>query len=304
MAQAQYKLPELRREHIELIPEFSGQPEIFHRFLEISEKLVKRFANIEDPSDFQNEMLLSSILSKIKGPAARIVHSSSFSNWCELREALINSYSDKRDGVTIGLELAQLRQTNETPFQFFEKIQRLLNLQVAYFRSHTSAVEAETLIKYSRAFALRVLLKGLKDPIGSLMRARNPEDLNSAMNLLTNDFQYHGYNVNFFSHSNHKQFKQVQPQRPIFKPDNNNYQHFTRQTPRFPQNQNHPSTFQNRQSVSTQPTYKPTPMSVSTVHNKPHFNNYNMDCNETPEDNTVPQDSSFLETGPVNNQSP
>lgn len=50
---------------------------------------------------------------------------------------------------------------------------------------------ADTVYEFSRKLALRVFLKGLREPIGSLMRTKNPLDLNSALNMLTNDFQFH-----------------------------------------------------------------------------------------------------------------
>ena len=63
-------LPVLKQEYLNMIPDFYGETSLLPRFLEISEKLVKKFYNTKDVSDFQNEYLMSSILAKIKGEAA------------------------------------------------------------------------------------------------------------------------------------------------------------------------------------------------------------------------------------------
>lgn len=49
--------------------------------------------------------------------------------------------------------------------------------------------ESKILCTCLREYALRVLLRGLRDPICSLMRTRKPTDLNETLNMLTNDFQ-------------------------------------------------------------------------------------------------------------------
>ncbi|MGG2622883.1 hypothetical protein, partial [Pseudomonas aeruginosa] len=72
---------------------------------------------------------------------------------------------------------------------FYNKIQHLLNLQISYAKMHSPAEEARILSEYFKNYALRVLLRGLRDPIGSSMRTKNPTDLNIALYMLTNDFQ-------------------------------------------------------------------------------------------------------------------
>lgn len=295
-------VPELKKVHIDLIPEFSGEPEIFNRFIEISEKLVNKFANLEDPLDFQNEMLLSSILSKIKGKAAQVVHSNSFGNWTELKECLVNAYCDKRDACTLGIEIANCRQTgNENSFQFYERLQKLLNLQIAHFKTTETPVKATILSDYAREFTLRVLLRGLRDPIGSLMRAKDPQDLPSALNMLTNDFQYTN-ETSFFA----KNVVKPPGKPPNLTPQNRNYRSYTPQTGYNPPNhgnnsqnptakgssyrpygqQNTPNQGSQDRRGWTSPgnsQYRPTPMSISTNNSRQQFtprrlfnNNINM----------------------------
>jgi len=60
----------LRKEYLDMITEFSGETQILSTFLKICEKLLNKFYNNYDVGDFQNEYLMSTILSKIKGSAA------------------------------------------------------------------------------------------------------------------------------------------------------------------------------------------------------------------------------------------
>lgn len=114
-------VPILKKEYVEMIPEFHGEPELLSRFLEIREKLVTKFLNITDPNDFQNECLQSSILAKIKGPAATIVHNSRFSTFNDLKTILINAYSDKRDELTLTAKLVDLKQVGGHTHRFLSK---------------------------------------------------------------------------------------------------------------------------------------------------------------------------------------
>lgn len=279
----------LKSEYLNMIPEFHGETELLPRFLEICEKLVTKFYITANPADFQNEYLMSSILSKVKGDAMLSISSCVIKNWSNLKTALLNTYSDKRDAYTLNIELVELRQGNENAFEFYNKIQHILNLKTAYITVHSDVPEAEVLIEYSRNLALRVLLRGLKDPIGSLMRAKNPADLNSALNMLTNDFQIESTKhsdksfvkkPNFQPKQNQQHnFKFYQPPQPTYfasnfpRPSNNL---FNNNRPNFIQRppQPKPSTSNQNSGPPRNQYYKPTPMSISTQNTfRPQQNN-------------------------------
>lgn len=183
------QVPVLKPEFLSMIPEFNGEPELLPRFLEISEKVVNRFYNPHNIDDFQNEYLMSSIRSKIVGKAALNLSGLVLNTWQDLKTNLLYAYADKRDSYTLCLELSNLKQGNENAFDFYNKIQKLLNLQTCYLKTHHSPNEANVLAAYFTNYALRILLRGLKEPIGSLMRTKNPKNLAEALNMLTNDFQ-------------------------------------------------------------------------------------------------------------------
>lgn len=271
--------PVLKKEYLDMVPEFRGETELLPRFIQICEKLVLKFYNRENEADFENEYLMSSLLAKIKGQAAINISCCTITSWNELKIALINAYSDKRDVYTLGIEITELKQNhNESPFDYYNKIQKLLNLQISYISTHFPH-EARSLTQYCRNYALRVLLRGLREPVGSLMRTKNPQDLNTALNMLTNDFQLEtrprlDKNVTNNTKFNQKPFANI-PQRPITYPQQ--YQRPNLQLPstsrmpfnpnRNPTNPNYNPNFQNRnvfRPTGNQNYPKPTPMSIST----------------------------------------
>lgn len=180
--------PELKSEYLKMVPDFSGEPELLPRFIQICEKLVQKFYNKVDVNDFQNDYLMDSIMSKIKGEAQQNLSSCVISNWTELKTALLTTYADKRDVQTLVIEMCSLRQYSESAFEFHNKIQKMTNLQTSYISSHNMD-GADHIKKFVLDLGLRTFLRGLKEPLGSLMRTKNPSSLNDALNVLTNDFQ-------------------------------------------------------------------------------------------------------------------
>lgn len=254
--------PTLKKEYLDMIPEFNGEPTMLNRFITICDKIVNKFFVTSNVEDFQNEYLFSSILAKLKGQALDIVVNSNTYAWNDVKQILIASYLDKRDCFTLNLEMAELKQENgESPFKFYEKVQKLLNLQIAFFVNKEPAAK-DVLCTYARQLALRVMLRGLQEPLGSLMRTKNPKTLEEALNMLTNDFQFK--NNKFFqtSRPNIPQKPQYMPiRKPMpnhqFHQHNPNYLH--RQPHNQPQRHIVPNSIQR-----TNQTYQPTPMSIST----------------------------------------
>lgn len=302
----------LKSEYLNMIPEFNGEQQLLPRFIEICEKLVNKFYNTEDENDFQNEYLMSSILAKIKGKAAINISSNIIRTWDDLKLALLNTYSDKRDVYTLNLELAELRQNNnESPFEFFHKVQHLLNLQITYLTNKIVPAEREILAQFCKNVAVRVFLRGLKEPLGSLMRTKKPDDLNQALNIMTNDF-----NLEYKQKSNQRQSicNHYNPimNRPnhnptISKPSNQNlnlrpqfsnfrpYNQQNQFSNQYRQNNNYNSSnvFRPNQ-INPRTLPKQTPMSVTTrntqqsLNNPNPYNQYKFNQNKPPK---IPEES-------------
>ncbi|KAI5707738.1 myb-like protein P [Diaphorina citri] len=292
-------VPELKSEYLKMVPEFSGEPELLPRFLSICEKLVMKFYNVTNLNDFQNDYLMDSIIAKIKGDAQRNISSCVISSWNDLKNALINTYADKRDVHTLVIEMCALKQTSESAFEFFNKIQKMINLQTSYVVNHNTP-GAEYIKKFILDLGLRTFLRGLKEPLGSLMRTKNPKDLNDALNILTNDFQIDttrknqdntqryvppmmNNNKSFQKASNQTQYSGWNQQRQ-FSPNQSNQNQNNSYRNNNWRNNNNNSNYnnqnnktQNNQNVwtrpSTQPLPKATPMSISTGATRNQLNN-------------------------------
>ncbi|XP_039295006.1 uncharacterized protein LOC120353850 [Nilaparvata lugens] len=235
--------PVLRKEFLDMIPEFSGEPLLLNRFVSICDKVVAKFFVQSNPDDFQNEYLFSTIISRLKGRALELVTSGNTYAWPEVRRVLLDGYLDKRDCFTLNIEMTELKQeSSESPFHFHERIQKILNLQLAYFLTKMAA-NSTILCEYAKQLALRVFLRGLNEPIGSLMRTKNPSSLSEALSMITNEMQYKNRNSNYNFNLNKRPISQPFQQLPLTK----QIQHFphTRPMQNFPQNKTYPN-FQNQ----------------------------------------------------------
>lgn len=89
--------------------------------------------------------------------------------------------------ITIGItELKQL--PGKSVLEFNNKI--ITIIKFTYLITQIAAVEANVRIAYFRNDALLILLRGLRESIGQLMRAKNLADMNTNLNIQTNDFPF------------------------------------------------------------------------------------------------------------------
>lgn len=305
--------PELKSEHLKMIPEFNGEVPLLPDFISVAESLVTYFYDNTNPNNFQNYFLLNSLKNKIKGDAKLNLSSHTITKWADLKQALLNTYGDKRDCYTLTIELCNMRQQgNESAFAFHARIQSHINLHASYVATHEIS-GSEHVNTYIATLGLRTFLKGLKEPLGSLMRTKDPKSLNEALNVLTNDFQVDATSYQTFSQ--HKQsVQQYSPHnRNNMKQNNyqqNNYQQKSFQTQKYtqqnrfftPNPQQQQKSQQNYQQQNYQQPYrppqynqqsqnvwsrpsgqnlpKPTPMSISVKNNKSALNNIEI-CNDS-----------------------
>ncbi|KAI5755100.1 hypothetical protein M8J77_014183 [Diaphorina citri] len=290
--------PELKADHLRMVPDFTGEVELLSEFISICESLVTHFYNQANPNDFQNIYLMSSLRAKIKGEAKINLSTYNITTWIELKTALLNTYGDKRDCYTLCVEMCNLTQGNESPFEFHAKIQKYINLHSSYLDTHGLGTQVGVK-EYVAKLGLRTLLRNLKEPLGSLMRTRDPKDLNEALNMMTNDFQIEATKKPYQSYqnsnkSNKSDYKNNGPRYvppPMknqnfnnnynngnYNNNNNNNNNSNQQSNNFGQrNQSQNQNWSKPQSTfakqgtnvwapkATTSTYKPTPMSAMTT---------------------------------------
>lgn len=273
-------MAEFKSEYLQIVPDFTGNQALLTEFITCSESILTQFYNQQNVNDFRNIFILKSIKNKIKGNAAQAIASYNISTWNDLKNALLATYSDKRDLQTLIIELCNLRQGSRKALDFFTEIQNNLNLQVSYINMHNNdAGVIATLIENSQKLALRVFLKHLNGQLGDYLSTRNPDSLNSALHILTNDFNINDKNSEKFQPPNFQQLIKTNVNRQLQQINSqhaNRPQHFNK----YPQIQQANNQAQNRQNSHAfrsnpnfKPTYKPTPMSISTrntYQGKPH----------------------------------
>lgn len=180
--------PELKEHYLNMIPNFSGEVQLLPDFIRVCESLVTHFYDTQNPDNYQNVCLMLNIKAKITGQAKLNLSSYTLETWDDLKKALLNTYGDKRDCFTLVFEMCNVRQGNLSAHEFHTKIQTYINLHASYVDTHNVAGKSE-IKQYVAELGLRSFLRNLKEPLGSIMRTRNPQDLNDALNILTNEYQ-------------------------------------------------------------------------------------------------------------------
>ena len=174
-----------------MIPNFSGEPLLLSRFLEVCDRLYNNFHDNRNPDSFQNYFLFDSILSKISGKATEIVFSHHVQTYPELREILVSNYSDRRDFQTLTTEISRMSQRiNETCFEFHNRIMKQLNSMIAYLQINKQQPEQIILSNFARDYALRIFINGLHESTAALLRARKCQSLDEVIIILQNEFNF------------------------------------------------------------------------------------------------------------------
>lgn len=182
-------VPELKGDHLKMVPNFGGEVELLSEFISVSEALVNHFYDAVNPGNFQNVYLMNSLRSKIVGEAKVNLSTYTITTWNDLKRALLTTYGDKRDCYTLAFEMCNIKQYyTESPFEFHTRVQKFVNLHSSYMDTHEMGNQNHVK-DYVAKLGLRTLLRGLNEPLGNLMRTKNPKDLNEALNMMTNDFQ-------------------------------------------------------------------------------------------------------------------
>lgn len=266
---ANQDIPAFKSEYLEMVPNFDGNQALLTEFITNGEELINSFYNPR-ADNFQNKYVLKCLKNKIKGQAAVNIASFNIQTWLDLKNALIATYSDKRDLQTLMMELCDAKQNRFTAVQFFNEIQKNLNLQINFCQTHFTGAKINHAIEISQSLALRVFLKNLNRPLGDYVTTRNPSSLQEALNIITNDYQANDSNFKSFKSENRQNFikpqnvaqnafRTNQPYLPIankpfnFNP-NQNFQ-YPKPTPT--------NVFKPRPNFS--PQNQPTPMSIGTT---------------------------------------
>ncbi|KAL1129632.1 hypothetical protein AAG570_012577 [Ranatra chinensis] len=181
-------MPNFRLEYVDILPVFTGKTANLTQFINTAEKLVETCYDKANPKSFENFLLINSIKNKITGKAAESLAAINTETWDELKTALVQLYGDRRDAYSLTIELCSIKQHKLKPLEFYNKILENLNLQIQQIKLHAPTDHVDDRISCARNLALRVFLQHLNSPLSDYMTTRNPQSLEEALNILTNDY--------------------------------------------------------------------------------------------------------------------
>lgn len=167
---------------VNIIPDYDGNPNRLFRFISTSESVLTQFYQEAEPDNFQNQIVLQSILGKLKGKAEEVVNIHGCTLWSTVKQVLLQHFSDQRDENVLTRDLVGLRQENENTQEFYTRCMQLLNTIINYISLHEQDVNVQNCKRsFFTAQTLKTFLAGLKEPLGSSIRAMRPTDMPTAL---------------------------------------------------------------------------------------------------------------------------
>lgn len=255
------KLPDCIKD----LPVYKGNRTGLHDFIENVDEIVKLCEELigrgKIPSTY-----LRAIRNKIQGEADEVLTMYGTElRWETIKNNLVNHYSDKRNETSLIKDLHSLYQGNDTIERFFSRIIEIQSALITHVKLHDAD---ETVRKAKETLytemCLNSFLAGIKEPLGSMIRARKPTNIADAYNLCIaeQNMFYLKNKMTTSSTSNNNQYKKPLPPLPS-RNIHLNPQIFQN---RFEQKQNQPNYYNHqpfKPNYNTtfrhnfQPTFKP-----------------------------------------------
>lgn len=170
---------------LKVVPIYDGNVNSLYRFLNITESVVKQYYDPEKPKSFQNVVVINGIIGKLRGKALEAIDINAVNSWTEIKHVLVQNFADQRDENSLNRDLINLTQGNESPQQFYDRCMSILNTLINYINVHN---HDDAIIMCKRDFfttqTLKTFLAGLKEPLGSTIRAMRPDTLPIALQYI------------------------------------------------------------------------------------------------------------------------
>ncbi|CAO1293884.1 unnamed protein product, partial [Diamesa hyperborea] len=158
---------------VSLLKNFSGDKDNLEEFIDccnVADKLVE-----ED----QRENLMEIIRTKLSGKAAKVIRNIKIESIIELRNILNENFSIKKELSSLMLEFNSLTQITNV-INFSNKLESLLLDILEIVNKDKDVLTVKILTESYKMQALIIFLNGLKDPIQTLVKSRNPSTFKAA----------------------------------------------------------------------------------------------------------------------------
>lgn len=294
------------------LPTFDGNPRLLYDFISNVEEILSFILDVSG-TNYAN-IILRAIRNKIVGQASEILNMYGTSlDWSEIKNNLTTHFSDKRNETSLIRDLHQLRQNGRTVEEFYSKIIEIFSTMMNYIRVHElhpNVIKAkETLFE---EMCLNTFLSGLREPLGSTIRAMRPSKLPDALKFCLQEqnsiyFQnrqqsrpptFSNYNpiqsyqqrqpssrtlpTSFRQHFTNPQYRQTFNRQPYFGNVSYDHQPFFNQTTNYPQpssiwaNYNRPRTsFPSQANTNFQPASVPPAEPMDTYSGRTNSRKFN-----------------------------
>lgn len=257
---------------IKTLPTFEGNPKLLFDFIQNVEEILEIVKELENSPVYK--FWLRAIRNKVVGQANEVLNTYGTNLvWKEIRENLISHYSDKRSETILIKDLYGLVQNNTIEGFYSQIIEINANLtnQLNIHEENSVVVKSKSIL-YAE-MCLQVFLTGLIEPMGSIIRARNPSSLKEAFAYCICE-----QNINYAKRSKNPQLKKPFQPTTVFKPNYNYPQQFNRlNTSNFLPRFNQPNMYNNQPKINQPNTsgYQPKFNQSNTPGYPPRFNQVN-----------------------------
>ncbi|GBP15562.1 Retrovirus-related Gag polyprotein from transposon opus [Eumeta japonica] len=192
---------------IKQLPTFDGNPRLLYEFINNVEEILL-FIRGTDKTPY-GQILLRAIRNKIEGQANEVLNMYGTPlNWDDIKGNLITHYSDKRSETSLIKDLHNLKQYGKTFEKFYSEIvelQSALCNNILLHEADKNVISAKKSL-YGE-MCLNSFVTGLKDPLGSTIRAMRPNSLAEALDFCIkeqNIYYQQGPSRSFSNRYNHQ----------------------------------------------------------------------------------------------------
>lgn len=280
------------------LPVYNGNKNDLYKFIELVDRVFPLLSRYDQISQ---EIFMDILKSRLTSKAREAVEIENCNSWGNLKTLLLNNFGDRLNIEQLYDELRALTfKTN--CFNFYKDIKSMLCR--LNNKTKLEADSARMVIQNSKT-ALRVFINKVPEPMRGILCCRNPNDLESAMQILHET----GYAFTKEPSKNNKNYKQTnnnnsQNQNYINYNDRN-YNYRNRNPHRGNTNNNYPNNYNNNNNnsnndnnnINTEPMdveYRTTISRRSNLNNNnknfTHNNNNNQNYNNS---NRINSNSSY-----------
>lgn len=276
----QLKIPDAVKD----LPQYAGTKNGLYNFIQNVEGILSICMEACQNNPNYCKLIVRAIRNKIVGDANDALEMyNSDGSWEEIRNSLISHYADKRDETSLIRDLHKITQGYDTIERYFSRISDILNSLNNWAKLNTLIEQHRDIIisakrNWYHSMCLSVFLAGLSEPLGPMVRAMQPPNLQTARAYCLKEQnitylkmrplnpkpvpprlpykpQLNQYNPTF-KYSNY----QPLPRNPYQQPQYYNHRPFTHQNPLPP----------NRQLMPPKPQRynRPEPMDTSSITDK------------------------------------